>query len=86
MLVEDKNIQINIVMNKIFSCINSNLNLKKDLEDYYRTIGLNQENKALLNAYTLNYIFERRLGEDKKTIFDYALNELPQIIQKIAKI
>lgn len=79
MLVEDKNIQINIVMNKIFSCINSNLNLKKDLEDYYRTIGLNQENKALLNAYTLNYIFERRLGEDKKTIFDYALNELTDI-------
>ena len=70
MLVQEQNIQISVVLNKIFSYLNSNLNLKKDLDDYYGAIGLDRKNKSVLNNYTINYIFERRLGKDKKSIFD----------------
>ena len=63
-------------MNKIYTYLNSNLNLKKDLEDYYNAIGIPRENKQLLNNYTINYIFERRLGTDKKTVFDFVLADL----------
>lgn len=73
MLVQEQNIQISVVLNKIFSYLNSNLNLKKDLDDYYGAIGLDRKNKSVLNNYTINYIFERRLGKDKKSIFDYAI-------------
>ena len=57
MLVQDRHLQITSVMNKIFTYINSNLNLKKDLEDYYNAIGLNKNDKRVLNNYTINYIF-----------------------------
>ena len=82
MLVQDRNLQITSVMNKIFTYINSNLNLKKDLEDYYNAIGLNKNDKRVLNNYTINYIFERRIGKNKKTIFDYALTDVTGLTQE----
>lgn len=71
MLASEQNKRINDVMNKIFGYINTNLNLKKDLDDYYNMAGISKDNKRQLSNYTINYIFERRLN--KKTIFDYAL-------------
>ena len=79
MLVQDKNAQITSVMNKIFTYLNSNLNLKKDLDDYYKATGISKDNKKVLNNYTINYIFERRLGKAKKTIFDFALSDMHDI-------
>ena len=66
MLASEQNTRINNVMNKIFNYINSNLNLKKDLDDYYNMTGISKDNKRQLSNYTINYIFERRLGQNKK--------------------
>ena len=79
MLIKERNEQISDAMNKIFAYINTNLNLKKDLDDYYKAAGISKDNKRVLNNYTINYIFERRLGQNKKTIFDYALEGMTDL-------
>ena len=76
MLVTDLTEQINKVVNKIFNYLNTNLNLKKDLDDYYKATGISKDNKRLMNNYTLNYLFERRIGQDRKSIFDFALKDI----------
>ena len=76
MIVQDRNEKITSIMNKIFAYLNTNLNLKKDLDDYYKAIGISGKNKILLNNYTINYIFERKIGQDKKSIFDYAISDI----------
>ena len=45
MLASEQNKRINDVMNKIFGYINTNLNLKKDLDDYYNMAGISKDNK-----------------------------------------
>jgi len=82
MLASERNQQINNVINKIFNYINTNLNLKKDLDDYYNMTGISKDNKRQLSNYTINYIFERRLGPNKLTIFDYALSGMTDISQE----
>lgn len=86
MLVEEQNKIFNNVMNKIFAYINSNLNIKKDLEDYYKAIGINKNNKTILNSYTINYIFERKLGKNKDNIFTIALNEISPLTNEEKEI
>ncbi len=76
MIVQEKNAKISAVLNKIFGYINTNLNLKKDLDDYYKATGISKDNTVAMNNYTLNYIFERRLGQEKRSIFDYALSDM----------
>ena len=82
MIVKDRSTLINDVMNKIFNYINSNLNLKKDLDDYYKMTGTSKDNKRILNNQTINYIFERRLGKNKKSIFDYVLEGLRDLTEE----
>ena len=79
MLVLDLNEQINKVVNKIFNYLNGNLNLKKDLDDYYKATGITKNNQRQMNNYTLNYLFERRIGKDKKSIFDFALKDMKDL-------
>lgn len=76
MLVLDLSEQINEVINKIFKYLNGNLNLKNDLEEYYKATGISKDNQRQFNNYTLNYLFERRYGNDKKSVFDYALKDM----------
>ncbi|MDD3593239.1 MAG: SEC-C metal-binding domain-containing protein [Candidatus Gastranaerophilales bacterium] len=82
MLVQEKNEQISQVISKIYMYINSNLNLKKDLQDYYSMTGIKEGSEKILSTATINYIFERRIGKDKKSVFDLALAGMPHITEK----
>lgn len=82
MLVQEKNEQISQVISKIYMYVNSNLNLKKDLQDYYTMIGVKEGNEKVLSTATINYIFERRIGKDKKSIFELALVGMPHATEK----
>ena len=79
MLVLDLSEEINKVINKIFTYLNGNLNLKNDLEEYYKATGISKDNKRQFNNYTLNYLFERRFGKEKKSVFDYALKDIKDL-------
>ena len=86
MLVTDLTEQINKVVNRIFNYLNTNLNLKKDLDDYYKATGIPKENKRLMNNYTLNYLFERRIGNDRRSIFDFALKDIKDLSEEEKKL
>ncbi len=86
MLVLDLSEQINKVVNKIFNFINGNLNLKKDLDDYCKAIGIPKDNQRQLNNYILNYLFERRIGKGKMSIFDYVLRDMRELKEEEKEI
>ena len=86
MAVLELNENVNSVVNKIFNYLNTNLNLKKDLDNYYKATGIPRDNKRMMNNYTLNYLFERRIGKDKKTIFDFALKDMKDLTSEELKI
>ena len=86
MLVIDLNEQINEVINTIFTYLNGNLNLKNDLAEYYKATGIQKGNQRQYNNYTLNYLFERRYGKDKKSVFDYALKDMRDLKEDEIKL
>ncbi len=84
--VADKKNQINDAIDKVFNYINSNLNVKADLTEYYKTLGLNDIDSPKKATATINYIFERRLGKDKQAILPLVLNDVQDLTQREREI
>ncbi len=84
--VEDKKNQINEAINKILIYINSNLNIKEDLTEYYKTLGLHNIDSPQKATATINYIFERRFGVEKNAILSLVLRDVTDLTQREREI
>ena len=77
---------INDVIKNVAIFIQEDAFVKPDFEEYLRTVGANVQSASFQSA-CFNYIFERRLGEDRKSIIqiyvDRATN-LPEDFKKVA--
>ncbi len=72
MLVLENVKEINDVIKNIAEFIQKDEYVHVDFDEYIRTIG-RQSNNASFQAACFNYIFERRLGEERKSIPDLYL-------------
>lgn len=84
--VADKKNEINEAIGKVLTYINSNLNIKEDLTEYYKTLGLNDIETPKKATATINYIFERRLGAKKQAILPLVLNDVQDLTQREREI
>lgn len=87
MLVLENIKEINDVIKEIANFIQSDEYVSVDFNEYIKTIGRPSDNNNF-QAACFNYIFERRLGEEKKSIPDFYLERskgLSASAKKIAK-
>ncbi len=68
MPVLDKIQDINDTIKSIAMFIQSEDSVKGDFQEYLKTIGANRNSGVNFQGACFNYIFERRLGEDSKSI------------------
>ena len=79
--------QINDVIKAIALFIQTDEQIRPDFQEYIKTIGANPASGASFQGACFNYIFERRLGEERKGICNIYLEkaELKPIEKKIVK-
>ena len=68
MNIRERTESINDVIRKLAEFIQTNELVKDDFNEYLRTIGANSNNRVPLQSACFNYILERNLGEDLKSI------------------
>ncbi len=68
MNIQERTESINDVIRKLAEFIQTNELVKDDFNEYLRTIGANSNNRVPLQSACFNYILERNLGEDLKSI------------------
>lgn len=68
MNIQERMDSINEVIKNIADFIQTNEEVKTDFEEYLRTIGANTKNGIPIQSACFNYILERNLGEDLKSI------------------
>lgn len=66
--IQERTESINNAVRNIAEFIQTNDLVKNDFNEYLRTIGANNKNRIPLQAACFNYILERNLGEDMKSI------------------
>ena len=87
MPVLDKIQDINDTIKSIAMFIQSEDSVKGDFQEYLKTIGANRNSGVNFQGACFNYIFERRLGEDSKSIpsIDMDKSDLKAGSKKIVK-
>ena len=68
MKIQERMDSINEVIKNIAEFIQTNDEVKTDFEEYLRTIGANTKHGIPIQTACFNYILERNLGEDLKSI------------------
>ncbi len=68
MNIQERMESINAVIKDIAEFIRTHQDIKNDFNEYLRTIGVNANNPIPLQNAAFNYILERRLGQDFKSI------------------
>ena len=69
MNIQERTESINNAVKKLADFVQTNDAVKNDFNEYIRTIGANNPNNRIsLQAACFNYILERNLGEDLKSI------------------
>lgn len=85
MLVLENIKEINDVIKNIAEFIQKDEYVHVDFDEYIRTIG-HQSNNASFQAACFNYIFERRLGEERKSIPDLYLERQKGLSASVKKV
>lgn len=68
MNIQERMESINAVIKNIAEFIQTNDQIKQDFSEYLKTLSVNGQNQQQLQGAIFNYIMERRLGEDFKSI------------------
>ncbi len=76
---------INEVIKNVAIFIQQDLVVKPDFEEYLRTLGTNIQSASFQSA-CFNYIFERRLGDERKSIIDTYLERSLNITDDFKKV
>lgn len=85
MLVLENIKEINDVIKEIAAFIQSDEYVHIDFDEYIKTIG-NPSDNTSFQAACFNYIFERRLGDERKSILDLYLERKKNISASAKKI
>ncbi|HIS35969.1 TPA: hypothetical protein IAC10_04985, partial [Candidatus Scatousia excrementigallinarum] len=85
MLVLENVKEINDVIKNIAEFIQSDEYVHIDFDEYIKTIG-NPSDNTSFQAACFNYIFERRLGEERKSILDLYLEKQKGLAASAKKI
>lgn len=88
MLILEDLKEINDVIKDVAVFVQQDSYVKPDFEEYLRTIGAANNQSVRFQSACFNYIFERNLGEDHKSILDLFISnskKLPAGSKKIAK-
>ncbi len=88
MLVLDSLKEINDVIKDIAIFVQENSYVRTDFDEYLKTIGVKHGDTAQFHSSIFNYIFERNLGDDYKSIIELYLEyskKLSAENKKIAK-
>lgn len=75
MLIQEELKDINDVIKELALFIRQDDYVKPDFTDYIKTIGVGTDGSVQFQAACFNYIFERNLGEEHKSIFDLYLEK-----------
>lgn len=86
MAVLDELKSINDVIKNIAEFIQSNDEVKPDFTEYLRTVGVNDVNSQEFHSACFNYIFERNLGEERKSILQLFLENSKKLSAQDKKI
>ncbi len=71
---------INDIIKDLALFIRQDQTVQPDFAEYIKTIGLNSSSSTMqFQAACFNYIFERKLGEDRKSVFDIYLDRKPNL-------
>jgi len=76
---------INDVIKNVAIFIQQDALVKPDFEEYLRTIGSTVQSSSFQSA-CFNYIFERRLGEDRKGIIQSFVERTPNLDDNVKKV
>lgn len=86
MLIQEELKEINDVIKELAVFIRQDELVKPDFFEYIKTIGVGSDSTVQFQAACFNYIFERNLGEDLKSIFDLYLERTKKIPAATKKI
>lgn len=68
--------EINDIIKDLAMFIRQDAEIQPDFAEYIKTIGLNNSSTSVqFQAACFNYIFERKLGNDRKSVFDLYLEK-----------
>ena len=84
--LQERTDSINQVIRDIAEFIQTHPDVKNDFNEYLRTIGQNSKNNVSFQAACFNYILERNLGEDLKSIPELYLENTKKLPQESKKI
>ncbi len=91
MNIQERMLNINDIIKDIAQFVQTDDSIKNDFGEYLRTIGANSKNSVSFQAAALNYILERNLGEDLKSIPELymeknkMLKDKKEIVESIQK-
>lgn len=86
MLIQEELKEINDVIKELAVFIRQDELVKTDFFEYIKTIGVGSDNTVQFQAACFNYIFERNLGEELKSIFDLYLERTKKVSAANKKI
>lgn len=86
MNIQERTESINDVIRKLAEFIQTNELVKDDFNEYLRTIGANSNNRVPLQSACFNYILERNLGEDLKSIPQLYLDNTKKLSKETKSI
>lgn len=79
--------EINDIIKDLALFIRQDESIQPDFAEYVKTIGLNNSSTTVqFQAACFNYIFERRLGNERKTVFDIYLEKKKELSNDAVKI
>ena len=79
--------EINDIIKDLALFIRQDESMQPDFAEYVKTIGLNNSSTTVqFQAACFNYIFERRLGNERKTVFDIYLEKKKELSNDAVKI
>ena len=76
---------INDVIKNVAIFIQQDAFVKPDFEEYLRTVGATVQSASFQSA-CFNYIFERRLGEERKSIIQSFVERTPNLTDEVKKV
>lgn len=79
--------EINDIIKDLALFIRQDESIQPDFAEYVKTIGLNNSSTTVqFQVACFNYIFERRLGNERKTVFDIYLEKKKELSNDAVKI
>lgn len=86
MEIQEELKEINDVIKEVAKFVQTDADVKPDFDEYIKTIGGGNPNSVNFQSACFNYIFERNLGEERKSILEFYLKNSKDLDDNTRKI